>query len=66
MNDGKIHIKAKKMSTNPQGVIKLCPEAHAALIEVVNETSMSIRQVASEIILQAVQGNLICYDREVE
>lgn len=66
MSDNKIHIKSKNMSANKQGVIKLTPEAYNALIEVVNETNMSIRQVASLIIQQSVEKNLICYDREEE
>ncbi|NCU43808.1 hypothetical protein EOL71_02435 [Candidatus Saccharibacteria bacterium] len=66
MKDGKIHIPAKKARPNKQGGIKISPEAMDALVEVVNETGMSIRQVASVIILQAVEKNLIVYDREVD
>lgn len=66
MKDGKIHIPAKKARPNKQGDIKISPEAMDALVEVVNETGMSIRQVASVIILQAVEKNLIVYDREVD
>ena len=62
--DMMIHIPAKKMSSNEQGVIKITPEAVDALAEVVNETGMSVRQVASTIIIQAVRQNLIIYDRE--
>jgi hypothetical protein len=49
---------------NEQGVIKLTPEALNALTEVVNETNLSIRQVASTIILQAIEKNLIEFRRE--
>ena len=60
----KIHIPAKKLVPNGQGVIKITPEAYEALSEVVNETGMSVRQVASIIIVDAVKNNLIVYDRE--
>lgn len=66
MNDGKIHIKAKRVVPNEQGVIKITAEAYGLLAEVVNETGMSIRTVASLIITQAVTENLIVYDREEE
>ena len=66
MKDGKIHIPAKKAKPNQQGVIKITPEAFSALVEVVNETGMSIREVASIIITQAVNNGLIEYDREEE
>ena len=62
--DGKIHIPARRVSANMQGVIKITPEAHEALIEVMNETGMSARQAASIIITQAVNNGLIVYDRE--
>lgn len=63
--DGKIHIPARRASANPQGVIKITPDAYEALIEVMNETGMSARQAASVIITQAVNNGLIVYDREV-
>lgn len=60
----RIHIPARKVTPNSQNVIKITPEAYEALVEVVNESSLSIRQVASIIILQAVENNLIVFDRE--
>lgn len=60
----KIHIPAKKIIPNEQGVIKVTREAYEALSEVVNETGLSVRQVASIIIIEAVKNNLIVYDRE--
>ncbi len=62
--DKKIHIPARRVSLNPQGVIKITPEAFEALAEVMNETGMSARQAASTIITQAVNNDLIVYDRE--
>ena len=64
MNSEKIVIPARKQQVNEQGVIKLTPEALNALTEVVNETKLSIRQVASKIILQAIEKNLIEFRRE--
>ncbi len=62
--ENKIHIPAKKIIPNEQGVIKVTREAYEALSEVVNETGLSVRQVASIIIVEAVKNNLIVYDRE--
>lgn len=61
----KIVIPAKKIeSSNSQGVIKITPEAMDALIDVVNETGLSMRSVASLIIIQAVNNDLIEYERK--
>ena len=62
--DNKIHIPAKKIVPNEQGVIKVTPAAMEALTEVVNESGRSMREIASLIILQAIENNLIVYDRE--
>lgn len=64
--DNKIHIPGRKVAINEQGVIKLTPEASEALAEVVNESTMSVKQVASCIILQAIRNNLIVFDRGEE
>ena len=66
MKDKHIRIPAKKIIPNEQGVIKISPEAYRALAEVVNESGLSVRQAASIIILQAVEKELIVFDREVE
>ena len=66
MKDKQIRIPAKKIIPNEQGVIKISPEAYRALAEVVNESGLSVRQAASIIILQAVEKELIVFDREVE
>lgn len=63
MNNNKIHIPAKKVVANSQNVIKITPEAYEALAEVVNESCLSLRQVASLIILQAIEKDLIVFDR---
>lgn len=66
MKDKHIRIPAKKIIPNEQGVIKISPEAYRALAEVVNESGLSVRQAASIIILQAVEKELIVFDREAE
>lgn len=61
--DGMIHIKAKKKkhkTKNP--VVKLSVEAYNVLVDICNESSMSMSQIASEIILQSTDR--IIYDRE--
>lgn len=64
--DNKIHIPAKSRSKlekrNDQNtVIKVTPEAYNVLIDILDETNLSLRQLASTIIIQAV--DLIEYDR---
>lgn len=63
MKDGKMHIPGREVVPNQQGVIKITPEAYSALAEVVNESRLSLRAVASEIILQAIEQKLIEFDR---
>lgn len=63
MKDGKIYIPGREVVPNQQGVIKITPEAYSALSEVVNESRLSLRAVASEIILQAIEQKLIEFDR---
>ena len=66
MSDNKIHIWAKKVKPNSHGVIKLSPKAHELLVDVVNESGRSMKDVASQIIIQAIENELIVYDREEE
>ena len=55
MKDKHIRIPAKKIIPNEQGVIKISPEAHRALAEIVNESGLSVRQVASMIIFRPMK-----------
>ncbi len=64
MKDGKIHIPSNAARPNPQGIIRITPEALDALVEVMNETGKSARYLASLIIIEAVNNDLIVYDRE--
>lgn len=63
MNDGMIHIKARKQNYKTQNpIIRLSVEAYNTLVDICNESSMSMCQIASEIILQSAER--IVYDRE--
>ena len=64
MKDKRIHIPAKKISTEGDGIIRITPEAMECLAEVMNETRLSVRQAVPLIIIQAVKNDLIDYDRE--
>lgn len=66
MNDGKIHIPAKKWKPvqSCQPVTKLTTEAYNAAAEICNKCHQSMRTVVSEIIMQSL--NLIVYDEEDE
>lgn len=57
----KIYLKRKVRQGNEQNVIRLSAEAMEMLIGIVNETSMSITHVASQIIIQAVENDLIAF-----
>lgn len=59
MSDIKIHIKTKKVVINEQGCIKLDAEAAKLLADVATKSGKDVKYVASEIIKQAVQNNLI-------
>lgn len=63
----KIHLPGRnleKLKPTQQPIVRLSPEAYNALIEITNETYLSLKQVASEIILQSQA--LIVYDRDKE
>ena len=60
----KLQIPAKKYSVNEQSAIKLTKEAHQALVDVVNESTSNLKQVASAMILYVIKNNLYEYIRE--
>lgn len=62
-HDGKIHIPARKKGTvTEQQVIRISAEAYNVLVDVFNESSMSMKDIASTIIMQSVDR--IVYDKE--
>ncbi len=65
MSDGKIHIPArKKRMVKEQAVIRLTPQAYNALVEIYNESTLSMKEIASLIILESVDR--VVYDKEEE
>ena len=63
MKDGKIHIPArKKESVVEQQVVRISAEAYTALVEVYNESSLSMKELVSLIILQSMDR--IVFDKE--
>lgn len=64
MADGKIHIPARKRQPVQDGqpVVKLTCEAYNALVEIYNESQLSIKQIASLIIMESLDR--IVYDKE--
>lgn len=63
----KIHIpgrRLEKLRPGQQPVIRLTPKAYDVLMDIVNESSLSVTRVASEIIIQSQE--LIEFDRQKE
>lgn len=63
MSDGKIHIPARKKEPvkGPQ-VIKISPEAYNVLVDLYNETYLSMKDLVSTIIIQSAEN--IVFDKE--
>lgn len=63
MSDGKIHIPARKKElVAEQQVIRINADAYNALVEIYNESSLSMKEIVSLIILQSVDR--VMYDKE--
>ena len=65
--DGKIHIPGKRLEYLRPGqppVVRLSPAAYNKIVELANESSLSMGRVASEIIIQGAE--IVVYDREEE
>lgn len=63
MSDGKIHIPARrKQSVDDQMAVKVTPEAYNALVEIYNESTLSLKQIASLLIVKAAEQ--VVYDKE--
>lgn len=63
MSDGMIHIPArKKQPTSEQTVVKLTPEAYNAIVDIYNESTLSLKQIASLLIIYA--ADRVVYDKE--
>lgn len=65
MSDGKIHLplrNAEYLRPGQQAVIRITPMAYNALINICNKTTLPLKSVASEIILQSIER--IVFDEE--
>ena len=63
MSDGKIHIPARrKQPADAQMVVEVTPEAYNALVDIYNELTLSLKQIASLLIVKAAEQ--VVYDKE--
>ena len=63
MNDGKIHIPARRKEPQKgRQVIRVSEEAYNALVDIYNESTLSMSQIASLIILESLDR--IVFDKE--
>lgn len=62
--DGKIHIPARKkrLSDGNQQVVKVSAEAYNALVEIYNESTLSMKEIVSLIVVSSMDR--IVYDKE--
>lgn len=61
--DNKIHIPArKKEPADNQMTIKVSTEAYNTLVEIYNESTLSIKQIASLLIMEG--SKRVVYDKE--
>lgn len=63
--DGLIHIPGrKKQPTAEHTAVKLTPEAYNILIDIYNESTLSLKQIASLLIINA--ADRVVYDKGEE
>ena len=63
MSDGMIHIPArKKQPVSEQTVVRLTPEAFNVIVDIYNESTLSLKQIASMLIINAAER--VVYDKE--
>lgn len=63
MSDGKIHIPARKLQhASGQIAVKLTPEAYNILVDIANESTLSLKQIASLLIVKSAER--VVFDRE--
>ena len=61
--DGKIHIPARsKQPVDQQTVVNLSPEAYNVLVDIYNESALSLKQIASILIVESAKR--VVYDKE--
>lgn len=63
MSDGMIHIPArKKQQASEQTVVKLTQEAYNVLVDIYNESTLSLKQIASLLITES--ADRVVFDKE--
>ena len=65
MKDGKIHIPARKkqrLNDSERAVVRVSAEAYNCLVEIYNESTLSMSQVASKLIIESMDR--VVYDKE--
>ena len=63
MGDGMIHIPAReKQPAGEQTVVKLTPEAYNVLVDIYNESTLSLKQIASLLIMES--ADRVVFDKE--
>lgn len=65
-SDWNVHIPARKKCTtaNKQEVVRVSADAYNALVEIYNESTLSMKELASILILEA--SKRVVYDKEEE
>lgn len=69
MDEKKIVIPAKALQhlkPGQSGMLRLKPKAYNSLVDLANESGMALSNIASEIIIQAIDKNLIQFDRSTK
>lgn len=62
-HDWKVHIPARQTSkTDKQEVIRVSTESYNVLVEIYNESTLTIKELASILILEA--SKRVVYDKE--
>lgn len=63
MRDGMIHVPArKKQYVKEQTTVKLTPEAYNVLVDICNESTLSLKQMASLLIVES--ADRVVFDKE--
>ena len=66
MEEQKIILPARALQhlqPGQSGMLRLKPKTYNALVDLANESGMALSHLASEIIIQAIDKNLIQFDR---
>lgn len=65
--DNKIHLNGRRAAYLAPGqapIIRIRPDVYNMLVDIVNDTTSSMSAVACNIIKQAIEKDLIVYDKD--